>query len=322
MPLLHIPPEPPPPPPRVWPKVPTPPPKRIVWVGPDGAEFGLSDGDPYTSTTGRSGFGVVRPDHTVDRTMSGTALMRAIRVTPRVMRVPLVVAGRDPAAYLASWRALAASVRHQHGGQVQPGRIRVELPDGSWRQIDAYYQDGLGVAEDVLDDLVWSRQDHPSLEFYAPDPHFYGPAVEQAWRIQVGGRRFYPLYPIRVNPSQLGGTATFVNHGDADAYPVWTVTGPGTPLVTNLDTGESWGFSEPLADGDVVTVDCRPPDIAPDTGLTAVDQDGVDWWGRFAGWPELFRLQPGETRLQITMTGADAASQVALSYAPRYQAGW
>ncbi|ASU83586.1 phage tail protein [Nocardiopsis gilva YIM 90087] len=322
MPLLHIPPETAPPEPPGFPKVPVAPGKRIVWIAPDGTELGLSDGDPYISVTGRSGFGAVRPEHVVDRTMSGTALLRDVRVTPRVMRVPLIVQAGDADAYLAAYRTLTASTRHKTGATVTAGTLRVELPDGSWRQITAYYQDGLDPHETELDDLMWSRQEHPSLEFYAPDPFFEGPEVTQAWKIVISSRAFYPIYPITVNPSQLGGSATFTNAGDADAYPIWEITGPGTPVVTNSDTGESWGFDTALGIGEVVTVDTRPPDIAPETGLTAVSGGGTDWWPNFAGFPELFLLPPGETSLQITMTGADEGSQVRLTYRPRYRAGW
>lgn len=322
MPLLHIPPETVPPEPPGWPSVPVPPGKRLVWIAPDGSEFGLSDGDPYIGVTGRSGFGAVDPDHVVDRAMSGTGLLRDVRLSPRLMRVPLIVQAGDADAYLEAHRALVATTRHKVGGELVPGHLRVELPGGAWRQIACYYRGGLDPSEDVLDDLIWSRQEHPNLEFYAPDPHFSGPEVEHTWKIVVTSRAFYPLYPIKVNPSQLGGEATFVNEGDADAYPVWEVTGPGTPIVTNQDTGESWGFDTALTAGQVVTVDCRPPDVAPDTGLTAVDDSSTDWWPNFAGFPELFLLPPGETHLLITMTGATEDSQVRLSYAPRFQAGW
>lgn len=323
MPLLHIPPEPAPREPEGWPKVPTPPGKRIVWVSPDGTELLLSDGDPYINVTGRRGFGAVTPEHVTDRTMSGAALMRDVRVTPRVMNVPLLIQAGDQDTYLEAHRALVAATSHKRSsGRVVAGRIRVELPDGSYRQIDAYYQGGLDPSEDEIDDLIWSRQEHRDLEFYAPDPHFYGREVTQAWKIQIDARPFYPIYPIRVAPSQLGGNATFTNQGDADAYPVWEVTGPGTPVVTNVDTGETWGFGTALTEGESVTVDCRPPDIAPDTGLTAYDNTDVDWWPEFSGFPELFTLPPGETSLSISMTGATEDSKVRLTFAPRFRAGW
>jgi hypothetical protein len=292
-----------------------------VWIGPDGTVFRLDD-DPYTSLTGRTGFGPIRPEHVVERTMSGTALMRDVRLTPRVMTVPLLIQADTPSGYLSAYRALQASTIHKVRGSLVAGRMRVVLPDGSFREIPAYYQGGLDPVEDVLDDMLWSRQEHQDLEFYAPDPAFLGPGIPHAWQIVVAGRAFYPVYPLRLNPSQLGGTATVLNPGDLPAYPVWTITGPGTVTIANLDSGEQFGFSTELDPGQVVTVDTRPPDVAPDTGLTAVDDQGEDFWPHFDRLPDLFELPPGETRLALDLTSATEASRVDLVFTPRYQAGW
>lgn len=322
MPLIYIPPEPPAPPPKQWPKIPDPPGKALYWTGPDGVTHPLSGGR-YVSLTGRTGFGVIRPDHVTDATMSGAAWMRDIRATPRLMSVPLLVQGDTPAEYLTAYRALQASVIHNRGGVLAPGWLRVVLPDGQWREIAAYYHGGLDPVESELDDMMWARQEHPNLEFYAPDPAFVGEEIPLAWRIVAPAAAFYPIYPLRVVSSQLGGSATVTSPGDLDSYPVWTITGPGTPTVTNLSTGEEWGFTQEIGVGQTVTVDCRPPDLAPDTGLTATDQTGEDWWPHFSDPPpQLFHLPPGRTDIQIAMTGATDDTRVTLRYRPRYQAGW
>lgn len=322
MPLLYVPPTREVQPPREWPKVPTPPPKELVWYGPDGSTIELTSG-PYTSVTGRSGFGVVEPDPVVERTMSGAAWMRDVRATPRVMSVPLVIQGSSREEYLAAYRGLQRALRHHRpGGGIAPGVLRVVLPDGSWREIPAYYQGGLDMTEDVVDDLLWYRGEFPNLELYAPDPAFLGREEAHTWRIVVTARPFYPIYPVTLSPGELGGSATVTNPGDVDAYPIWELTGPGTPTVTNTDTGQSWGFTGELAPGQVVTVDTRPPDVAPDTGLTAVDGDGTDWWPNFDGLPDLWTLPPGTTTLEVTMTGATEDSLIRLRFRPRYLAGW
>lgn len=321
MPLLYRPPTTDTPAPS-WPRVPVPPAKRIVWVGPDGSVHRLTDGAEYVSVTGRSGLGLVVPDLVTDRTMSGPALLRDHRPTPRVINIPLVVQGADQATYLAAHRALGASFRHKSGDTITPGRLRVELADGSWREIHAYYQGGLEPVESVLDDMMWLRQEHPNLEWYCPDPYFYGPEQNPSWRIVASGRAFYPIYPIKLNPSQFGGAAIVTNPGDADSYPVWEFVGPGTVTVTNTDTDEEFGFDASIPAGRTVTVDARPPDIEPETGLTATDDLGGDWWPNFDGLPSLFHLPPGVANLQITMTSATNDSLVRLRFAPRYQAGW
>lgn len=322
MPLIIVPPPIPPDPPKVWPKVPVPPAKRFVWVSPDGDSFPLTDGDTYISVTGRSGFGRVVPELVTEGTASGAARLADYRDSPRLMRIPLVVEGDDPGAYLEAYRALVASTRHRRPGHVAMGRIRVELPSGQWREIPAVYHGGLDPQEDELDDLMWSRQDHPSLEFYAPDPYFVGPEQSLVWRLASERRAFFPIYPIRVASSQVGGDASITSPGDADSYPVWEITGPGTPVITNATTNQTWAFSEEVPPGETVTVDCRPPDIAPGTGLTAVDSSGADWWEAFEGFPDLWAIPPGRTRLVANMIGANADSRLRLSFRPRYLAGW
>ncbi|MFC9085363.1 phage tail family protein [Nocardiopsis dassonvillei] len=322
MPLIALAPPIPPDPPKTWPKIPDPPAKRILWISPDGREIPLTDGAGYTSITGRSGFGRVSPELVADATASGATRLADYRDSPRLMRIPLVIDGADPDAYLRAHRELVASTRHRRPGQVAMGAIRVELPDGSWRQIPAVYHAGLDPHEDVLDDLMWARQEHQDVEFYAPEPHFLGPPVSLAWRLAEAPRPFYPIYPLRLSSSQVGGSARIFSPGDADSYPVWEITGPGTPIMTSATTGQSWAFSEEVPEGTTVTVDCRPPSVAPETGLTAVDQDGVDWWWAFTGWPELWEIPPGEMVLSAQMTGATTASRIRLSFEPRYLSGW
>jgi len=322
VPLIIVAPPVPPVPPKVWPKVPVPPGKRIVWVSPEGQEFALTDGDSYTSVTGRSGFGRVEPDLVAEPTAPGATRLADYRDSPRLMRIPLVVAGQDPASYLAAHRALVASTRHRRPGHIAQGRIRVELPSGQWRDIAAVYHSGLDPHEDILDDLMWSRQEHASLEFYAPEPHFLGPEESLSWRLASDPVPFYPLYPLRVASSQVGGAATITSPGDAESYPVWEVTGPGTPVITNTDTSETWAFGTEIPAGATVTVDCRPPSVAPETGLTALDSDGVDWWPAFTGFPTLWSIPPGQTRLAAQMIGATGDTRIRLTFRPRYLAGW
>lgn len=321
MPLIYLPPPPPPPPPKTWPRPPVRPGKRVVWVGPDGTEVPLTDGDAVTSMTGRAGFGRLVPDLVADRGATGAGLLQDYRDTPRLMTVPLHVHGTTPDAYLDVWRRLVATTRHRGPDGPRPGRIRVELPDGSWRDITAYYHAGLEMVEDELDDLIWSRSRH-EVEFWAPDPYFQGPPVRMAWQLVADPRPFYPLYPVTVTSSSLGGVATITSPGDADSYPVWEIVGPGTPVVTNATTGQSWAFGEEVPAGEVVTVDCRPTDIAPETGLTAVDSQGTDWWGAFVGYPDLWLVPPGESQLEVGMVGATSESRLRLEFRPRYLAGW
>lgn len=321
MPIVYLPPVPPPPPPKTWPRVEAPAAKRLVWIAPDGTRLDLTS-DPYRSLTGRGGFGLPEQEITTDRFGNGEGLLRDIRVAPRVLTVPLLVIGTDQERYLRAHRSLQQAFRHRTSSGIRPGRLRVELPDGSAREISCYYQGGLDAAEEELDDLSACAQAYPNLEFHAPDPYFEGPEQVVSWRVENDPRAFYPVYPITLGTSQVGEVATITNPGDAPAHPVWELVGPGRPVVTNTETGAEWAFERTLEPGQRVTVDCRPVASAPDSGLTAVDGDGEDWWPHLAEWPHLFPLESGGNRLRVRLADATTESTVRVAFRPRYQAGW
>lgn len=301
-------------------------PKRLVWTDWRGNRFDLTgDISGYSSQVGRAGFGLVEREVIADRSVSGAAIVKNIRVTPRVLAVPLRIDGATVEEYLATLRALQASMRHPTDpdtGYPRPGTVTVELPDGTERSIPAYYQGGLSGTEDALDDLYALSSVFPSLEFYCPVPEWEGATQERVWPVVVQPTPFYPLYPLRLGSSQILASAAVDNFGDTDAFPIWEFTGPGTPVCGNADTGEQFSFTDPIPAGTTVVVDCRPHDVAPLTGLTVYDKaTGEDWWPHLddiALWP----LPPERTNLTLSMAGATADSLIRLTWVLRYQAGW
>lgn len=316
------------PPPPVGPVTPAPSgqPKRILWTGANGDTIDLSTrSGGFFTLTGRDGFGQIDAEIVADRMSSGSALPRAHRWQPRVMTNPLQVEGRTEAEYLSRWRRLQASLRHPVDPATYlptPGRITVELPDGSSRSIPALYQSGASPTEDTLDDVLAHWVQLPNLQFYAAHPIWQGADIGRTWQVVADARPFYPIYPLRVKASQVLSTATITNPGDADAYGVWTLVGPGVPSISRSDTGEVFAFTEAIPSGRTVTVDCRPVELAPATGLTAIDDTGVDWWDRLADFPDFWKIPPGVTHLDLSMTGATVDSRITLSAAAGWQGGW
>lgn len=320
----------PPPPPPVTPGRAVGQPKRILWTGANGDVIDLSTRTAGTAgLVGRDGFGPVDAEIIADRMALGSALPRTHRVQPRLMTTPLQVEGRTEAEYLARWRRLQASLRHPVDvatGLPVAGRMTVELPDGTSRSIPAYYQGGASPTEDQLDDVLAHYVQLPNLQWYAPYPLWQGADIGRTWEVEPESRPLYPIYPIRFTGSQVLAEATIVNPGDADAFPVWTLRGPGTPTIGRSDTGESFAFTEAIPAGTTVTVDCRPVELAPATALTAIDDqdagDASDWWDRLADFPDFWVIPPGETHLSLSMTGATSASRIQLSALAGWQGGW
>jgi phage-related protein len=120
--------------------------------------------------------------------------------------------------------------------------------------------------------------------------------------------------PIVLAPATLLGENTVVNSGDADAYPVWTIHGPGQPTITNQTTGRSFGLNVTLSSDEVVVVDTRP------TFQSAIDQDNNDRWNDLlkSSPRDLWSLAPGTNDLSLSLTGSDAESKIVLSYTRRW----
>lgn len=302
-------------------------PKTVLWTAADGiTQINLSDRrGGYWCQPGRDGFGPVDAQVVSDIMADGSALVRGWRQQPRVMAVPLGVQGDSFTSYLTLLNALYATFTHPKDpatGLPAPGRVTVITPDGNSRSIAAYYQSGASMTEDTLDDVAWNLALLPNLAFYAPVPTWEGAPIAQQWALPPATAGVPPLPPILIGASNVIGESAVLNPGDRDAYPVWTITGPATPVITNNDTGESYAFNTQIPAGTVVTVDCRPQQLAPATGLTVMDQNGTDWWEHLVDYPDFWALPPGTTSIDINVPDATSATTVALASVARWAAGW
>ena len=110
------------------------------------------------------------------------------------------------------------------------------------------------------------------------------------------------------------GQVTVTNTGDVEAYPIWEVTGPGTPTLANLTTGRSFGLATPLTAGETVTVDTRP------TRQSVVDSAGRNRWPDLVTTSprQLWPLAAGRNALDLRLAGAGPTSTVILTYMRRW----
>ena len=126
---------------------------------------------------------------------------------------------------------------------------------------------------------------------------------------------FLPLLPISLQGASSFGDVIITNDGQADAYPVWTITGPGTPTVNNNTTGRSWSWDVALNPGQVIVVDTMPGQ------QSAIDQGtGLSVWSDLVtnSPRDLWPLIRGDNDVNISVSGASAATSVAMSYLRRW----
>ncbi|MFE9099841.1 phage tail family protein [Actinomadura geliboluensis] len=290
-------------------------PLRLLYIDPDGEEWDFSDLAGPVQVTNVAGHGSPPVALTSLGMPSGASLPQSYIGTGRAILVGLVAGAATQAEYLKLTDRLAQALWTERLGEPAPGTLVIQRPDGTGRRIKVLVTDGPDLSDDDRDksgltwtsfvvtfrslDQCWSDADPIRLVFQSAD----------------SGAGVPPMPPVVLAPYSVLGDVVVNNTGNAPAYPVWKITGPGTPTLSNTTTGRSWGLATPLLEGETVTVD-----TAPDGGAYAVDQDGDDRWGDLlkSSPRDLWELVRGPNHLDLSLAGASASSRIELSYVRRW----
>lgn len=234
----------------------------------------------------------------------------------------VVVAGSSPTEVEQNIAAWATRCNVLRGG----GALRRTRSDGVTRRVlFCDYDDGLTIDQTAG---IWSEGVQQAvLLFYAADPFWYADAATVVNFTPGGGSAtgFFPIpnpdtgSMITLVSSEVFGTVVVTNPGDAPAYPVWTLTGPGQSIkLRNLATGTVVDLTADgglvLGSGEVATIDTRPGHT-----LLALD-DGTNLARYLTDASTLWPIELGGPQtLQVEMSGATAGtSDVELSYTPAH----
>lgn len=152
------------------------------------------------------------------------------------------------------------------------------------------------------------------VRFDASDPWWYD-ASDSSEDFATGTlATFFPIFPLRLSSSEVFAVATVDNDGDTDAWPVWTITGPGSAIVLrNLTSGLLLSIAATLDVGETVTVDTRRG------AKTIVKNDGTNLFSSSTG--DLWPLVEGSNSVQIEMGSATSSSLVNVRWRRRWMAG-
>ena len=206
-------------------------------------------------------------------------------------------------------------------------RLIVTRPDGSHRQLEARYSSGLdvwpfttgqdtAVTVEVLfraDDPHWSAltPDTESVEFPVTGSGSADTPTDDADTITDDPAT--PTDGFLATPEEGTVTATLVNEGNAEAWPVWEITGSVLSAeLTNVTTGAVWRWDGVLTAAQTLAVDTN--DRAP-----SVRVDGANAWsGLAAGAKNLWPLAPGANNVVATILGADTNTTMRVTWFPRW----
>lgn len=232
--------------------------EQILWTPADGSTpIDLTDPSSGYSAEAEGTHGFRSPVYRfATSTFSGLdgALVDAVNVEPARPTLGLLIEAGSEAQLRSRLRALIHAMRPKAG----PGTLTVVTEDGVRRSLTAYLEAGLEGDESERTHLPgrWWRA---ALRFFAPTPWWEADAETVSSGLG-GGEPFFPLPPVKLSPSLVAGKFSIdCSDSDAPAYPVWTITGPGSNLVlTNNTTGRTISVSVTLAAGETLVINTRP----------------------------------------------------------------
>lgn len=292
-------------------------PLRVTYIDPEGTEWEWSN--PLTGCVVTSVTGIGSPPASLtDLALpGGGSLAQSYTAAQRSIVIGLHVFDEESQAGLLDLiDRLAFALWTERAGEPAPGILRFARPGGSSRQIEVYCTSGPEQVDADSTENAYQWSTNYALTFEsALDPLFrdatpVGPVVFGAPPEQGG---VPPMPPVLLTPSSALGETTVTNTGNGEAYPIWEITGPGIPTLTNLTTGREFSMTA-LTEGEVITVDTRP------TLQSAVDQSGTDRWSDLVKESprDLWTLIPGRNDLNLALAGAEPGSKISMVYHRRW----
>ncbi|MFF9644726.1 phage tail family protein [Kitasatospora aureofaciens] len=230
------------------------------------------------------------------------SVYRGRRVLSRDIDLPLDVVGRDR-AHLAALLSRLARVL------AEPCTLALVDEDGSRWTTEVIRTGGGDVT--YGQGTTGERDLQMVLTLRAADPYFT--SAEASFQV-IGGdtttKSFLSsMVSLPVAASQAIGSITLENTGDAVAYPVWEIHGPGHAFQAVSPDKETLAWNGTIAAGEILTVDAR-------TG-SVVDQAGINRYADLAPAPRFWSIKPGLSTATAQLLGVTVDSKIICSWRPR-----
>lgn len=282
-----------------------------TWIDPTGVSWPLTDDSPtigWFTLKGPAGWGATPYEFVTDPHPRGGETVRFIRSKANRLTWPLhVYSDNTHVEFLTRYR----SIRKAFVSTVllgKPGILRITRPDGTAREIEAYYEEGFkgeGGGEDWL-------SANPVLTLFCPDGYWRSTAATVETRAFTPGSNFLSPYPT-VSSAQVLGDTSVNNTGDVTAWPAWTISGPASVVTaTNNTTGQSFILTKTIVAGETITVTTLQPAVRGPVGENLVNA---------LNWPDayLWGLLPGNNEVSFSVAGASTGTSIVMSFYPRFE---
>lgn len=273
---------------------------RALWYPPDGSDpLDLNPaGKEWWSLKANSGLGAVPVDLVTTDNPDGGVIVEFTRDRERTILWPVRMRSATHLGLLAVWRNVVDRITQTK--ILGPGRLRIERPDGTAREILCHYSSGL---EGDPDNGTWLEVT-AVINLLCPDPYWRDTRTIAVEFRDEPDPDFLAPYPSVASGRTLGAVELY-NMGHRAVWPTWTIRGPMTGLTASNDTrGESFTLTYPLADGEVATISSRPIQVRGPGGSNLVNNLGL-----LAGGGKPWRLDARKTSdVTFSMSGAQPDS--------------
>ncbi|MGM9381118.1 phage tail family protein [Streptomyces antibioticus] len=261
----------------------------------------MDKGLGYQAKTGVTGFGLPPVSVQWLEGAGDGATFRRRRVLTRDIDIPLEILARDRQHLQELTDRLALALA---------GRCTLTLldDDGTRWTTDVYRTGGGEYSYGA--DTIGEREFQTVITFRSPDPYW---TYSEAQIRYIGGSTAAPflssLVNVEISASQAIGEIQLDNSGNADAYPIWEIAGPGTNFVAVSPDGEKLAWSGTLLANERLTIDTRKG--------TVVDQAGNNRYAELDEAPRFWTVRPGLSTATAQLEDITTASKITCSWRPR-----
>lgn len=282
---------------------------RATYTDPEGVEWDWSNTSPehgYFTTSQIGGWAAPTFEIVADPLPRGGEGIRNIRGQGARLTWPMHIYGQDFMEFSDRYRLVKRSILMTARRNI-PGILRIARPDGSAREIEVWYEDGLRGEPGQN----WVSAS-PVLTLYCPSGAWRDITPQVITRMYEPASAFFSPW-LTISSSQVIGTSNIENIGELTAWPIWVITGPATGLTaTNLTTGQAFTLTETITAGQTITITTDRPTVRgpADENLAG----SLNWPGAY-----LWGLAPGDNDIEFAVAGAGTGTQIEMTYYPLYE---
>jgi hypothetical protein len=251
------------------------------------------------------GFGIPRAQVRIDPSAGDGGVFRHSKRGVRDIDMAVTILGTDREDVQTKLRRLSRILQDTTG----PTTLKATYTTGEVLELQVHYVGGAESRWGSDAGLIFNRW---VISFQAPQPYWESDVTEE-FVVTSGnsGRGMLPqLSKLKLTSSQVYGIITVNNTGDVPAFPTWFVRGPISDVAISYGT-QGFSFTEPIADGETITVDTNTGKVTDDLGTNRYNILGAA--------PKLFRVEPGVTSITVNGVAATSAAEVRLDYSPLYE---